>query len=218
MHRDLDRVKRDVLIMGGLVEETLQAGRLALSSRDASKSFAIKELEKRIDRMQLDIDDEILKLLALHQPVAGDLRFVTAAMKIVNDLERIGDLSCTIANRLQEVLGEPDLGEALFFEEMMQGAAEMVSSALNSFVHLATDEARAVLVKDDLIDDYNRKHFEVLMARMERDPGSVSTAVGLLSISRSVERIADLATNVAEDVVFISTGEDIRHPKLFANP
>lgn len=216
MHRDLDKVKRDVLIMGGLVEEALQAASLAWTTRDLSKTEGIKGLERNIDRMQLQIDDEIIKLLALHQPVASDLRFVTAAMKIVNDLERIGDLCCTLSNRLCEVLREPDLKESLKVESMLAQAGEMVSRALNSFVKLDDQEALGVIAMDDMVDDCNRWHFKVLMARMQRDPDSVPTAVGLLSISRSVERIGDLATNVAEDVIFISTGEDIRHPKLQA--
>jgi phosphate transport system protein len=214
MHRDLDQVKRDVLIMGGLVEEALQAACLALSERAIEHVQEIFELEIRIDRLQLDIDDQILKILALHQPVASDLRFVMAAMKIVNDLERIGDLACAIAKRLPEVLEATDLGEELNLVTMMDCAASMVSRALNSFVELDVPLAHAVLAMDDTVDDFNREHFTLLMARMQRDPESVPTAVGLLSISRSVERIADLATNVAEDVVFISTGEDIRHPKL----
>jgi len=216
MHRDLERIKRDVLLMGGLVEESLQAASLAWSTRDASQTDGIMDIELQIDRLQLQIDDEILKLLALHQPVAGDLRFVTAAMKIANDLERMGDLCCTLANRLREVLLESDLREPLKIESMLEQAGSMVSRALNSFVKLDDQEALAVIAMDDMVDDCNRWHFEILMARMQRDPDSVPSAVGLLSISRSVERIGDLATNVAEDVVFISSGEDIRHPKLQA--
>ncbi len=214
MHRDLERIKRDVLTMGGLVEDSLASARLALASRDIGSVESIERVEVEIDRLQLEIDDEVLKLLALHQPVAGDLRFVMAAMKIVNDLERIGDLTCNIADRLREVLGTAALTAPLNLREMMQCAGTMVSRALNSFVHLDEAEARAVLRLDDQVDDFNRSHFALLIERMRRDPQCVELAVGMLSISRSVERIADLATNIAEDVVFICTGEDVRHSKV----
>jgi phosphate transport system protein len=211
LHRDLEQIKQHVLSMGGLVEEALRSACVAFTHRDESRTEDLQELEERIDQMQLEIDDEILKVLALHQPVATDLRFVTAAMKIVNDLERIGDLSGNIADRLLQMVRAPELGEPVALELMMQHAGEMLGDALNAFVRGDSTLARAVLDRDDEVDRLNRRHFEILIERMKRDPEAVETAVAMLSISRNVERVADLATNIAEDVVFVVEAVDIRH-------
>jgi len=216
LHRDLQQVRRDVLAMGGLAEEALDLARSAYTNRDESAARSLKQLDRKIDRMQLDIDDHILKLLALHQPVAGDLRFVMAAMKIVNDLERIGDLAAAISFRLVHIVNSPPLGEKVRIDEMMLRVAAMLRNALNSFVEGDAALAREVIRTDDEIDDMNREHLTTLIERMKRDPDAVDTAVAQISISRGVERIADLATNIAEDVVFVVEAQDIRHPSLSA--
>ena len=170
--------------------------------------------EAQIDRFQLDIDEEILKCLALHQPVASDLRFVTCAMRIVNDLERIGDLTTSIADRLLFIVSRDALDEPVKIDLMMKTASEMLSDGLNSFVNQDSDLARSVLERDDHVDELNRAHFDILIERMKQDSSSVEVAVALLSVSRGIERIADLATNIAEDVVFMVDAEDIRHPAI----
>ncbi len=211
LQRDLAKVKRHVLEMGAMVENGLACARGAFQSGDASGIAPLEQLERAIDDMQMEIDDEILKVLALHQPMAGDLRSLMAALKIVNDLERIGDLTASIASRLGVLLREPGTLDSLELCEMMDGAASMLQDSLHAFVSLDSQKARSVLAKDDEIDEMNTRNFERLVERMKREPGSVDLSVALLSVSRSVERIADLATNIAEDVVFIVDGEDIRH-------
>lgn len=212
--RDLQKIKRDVLNMAGLAEEALALALAAYSRREEVPARQLAHMEANIDRMQLGIDDEIIKCLALHQPVASDLRFVTCAMRIVNDLERIGDLTTSIADRLLFIVSEKPLGEPIAIETMMRAAASMLRDALNAFVGQDSALARDVLSRDDSVDDTNREHFEKLIQRMKRDPSSVELAVALLSVSRGVERIADLATNIAEDVVFMVEAQDIRHPSL----
>lgn len=212
--RDLQTVKRHVLNMGALAEEALGLALSAFSHREEVPARTLIETEQKIDKLQLDTDDEIIKLLALHQPVASDLRFVTAAMRIVNDLERIGDHTTSIAERLIYVVNHDALDEPVEIVKMMKGCADMLRDGLNSFVTLDSTLARAVLARDDEIDEYNREHFRILIARMKRDSESIETAIALLSISRALERVADLATNIAEDVVYMVDAEDIRHPRL----
>ncbi|MFT7487568.1 MAG: phosphate transport system protein [Candidatus Paceibacteria bacterium] len=214
LHRDLARLKKNVLAMGGLAEEALQLARNTLSTRDPSHVVQLRGIEVRIDTLQLSIDDEIIKLLALHQPVASDLRFATAAMKIVNDLERVGDLATSIGERLLFILEQPPLPVPSRLEEMMQKTALMLNKSLDAFVALDSDMARAVILDDDMIDSINREHFELLVAAMKEDPMLIDRAVASLSISRSIERIADMSTNIAEDVVFVVEAMDIRHPGL----
>lgn len=212
--RDLRNIKRHVLGMAGLAEQALGLAVDAFTQRAEVPALSLTDTETQIDRLQLEIDDEIIKCLALHQPVASDLRFVTSAMRIVNDLERIGDLTSSIAERLLFIVGRPPLGEPLELEAMMRGAAGMLRDGLNSFVDQDSALARDVVLRDDTIDDQNRRHFEILIGRMKSDPDSIDQAVALISISRAVERIADLATNIAEDVVYMVEARDIRHPAL----
>jgi phosphate transport system protein len=212
--RDLQSIKRKVLGMAGLAEEALGLALASYTRRERVPAQSLAQTEKKIDQLQLDIDDEIIKCLALHQPVASDLRFVTSAMRIVNDLERIGDLTTSIADRLLFILEQPPLGEPIEIEAMMRAAAGMLRDGLNSFVNQDSALARDVLRRDDAIDEQNRQHFGILIERMKKDPDSIELAVALLSVSRGVERIADMATNIAEDVVFMVEARDIRHPTL----
>ncbi len=210
----MQRIKQHVLSMAGAAEDAVGLVLAGYTHRRTVPATSLAEMEIKIDRLQLDIDDEIIKCLALHQPVASDLRFVTAAMRIVNDLERIGDHTTSIADRLLAVVDAEPIGEPIAIDEMMRCAAGMLRDALNSFVDQDPLLARDVLKRDDAIDLQHRKHFEILIERMKRDPDSVEVAVALLSISRGVERIGDLATNIAEDVVYMVEARDIRHPKI----
>ncbi|MFT5050651.1 MAG: phosphate transport system protein [Chlamydiales bacterium] len=216
--RDLQEIKRNVLGMAGCAEEALGLALAAYSRREEVPARRLAQAEERIDRLQLEIDDQIIKCLALHQPVASDLRFVTSAMRIVNDLERIGDHTTSISERLIYIVNQEPLGEPVEIEAMMRGAAAMLRDGLNSFVDQDPDLARDVLKRDDAIDEYNRQHFVILIERMKRDPSSIEVAVSMLSISRGLERIADLATNIAEDVVYMVDAKDIRHPGVGARP
>lgn len=214
MHRDLADLKKAILAMGSRVEDSLRASTKALVQRRTDLAREVIAGDTEIDRLELELDDECLKILALHQPVAGDLRFVTASMKIINDLERIGDLTTNIAQRVLDLEGYPPLSEPLRFEEMTSATRGMLRDSLNALIRADALLARDVLVRDDVVDDLHREHFEVLEARMKEDPMAVESAMLMISSSRHLERVADLATNIAEDVVFMVEAVVLRHRKI----
>lgn len=213
MHRDLAHLRKAILAMGSRVEDALRASAKSLVERRTDLARDVIAGDTEIDRLELELDDECLKILALHQPVAGDLRFVTASMKIINDLERIGDLATNIAQRVLDLDGYMPTDEPLRFEEMTTTTRGMLRDSLNALIRADAKLARDVLVRDDIVDDIHREHFDLLEARMKEDPIAVEAATLLLSASRNLERVADLATNIAEDVVFMVEAVVLRHRK-----
>ena len=197
--------------MGSLVEKVSNQAITALQERNTELSAGVHELDLTIDQQEVKIEEECLKILALHQPVATDLRFVVCVMKVNNDLERMGDLAINIAERASYLSSHDPLGVPLDFHRMAELAREMVKESLSALLNLDTDLARKVLAKDDEVDEINRQMFEILEEIMLKDPTTIRRAIHLLSASRHLERIADLATNIAEDVVFLDEGEVIRH-------
>ncbi len=197
--------------MGSLVEKVSNQAITALQERNTDLSAGVHELDLTIDQQEVKIEEECLKILALHQPVATDLRFVVCVMKVNNDLERMGDLAINIAERASYLSSHEPLGVPLDFHRMAELAREMVKESLSALLNLDTDLARKVLAKDDEVDEINRQMFEILEEIMLKDPTTIRRAIHLLSASRHLERIADLATNIAEDVVFLVEGEVIRH-------
>lgn len=197
--------------MGSLVEKVSNQAITALQERNTELSAGVHELDLTIDQQEVKIEEECLKILALHQPVATDLRFVVCVMKVNNDLERMGDLAINIAERASYLSSHEPLGVPLDFHRMAELAREMVKESLSALLNLDTDLARKVLAKDDEVDEINRQMFEILEEIMLKDPTTIRRAIHLLSASRHLERIADLATNIAEDVVFLVEGEVIRH-------
>ncbi|MHC5063275.1 MAG: phosphate signaling complex protein PhoU [Planctomycetota bacterium] len=214
IQRDLEKLKKLILTMGGLVEQSLQQGTRGLVEWDEQSAKAAIEGDREIDRLQLEIDEECLKALALHQPVAGDLRFITSTMKICNDLERIGDLARNLGERVLTVLEQNVRTEPLQFAKMVEVTRGMLRDSLDAMVNEDSKLAREVCLRDDEVDKINSEHFKVLQDRMRQDPETVIAAVAMLSATRNIERIADLATNIAEDVVFLVEAQDIRHPSL----
>jgi len=211
LQRDLEAVKSQLLDMGSLVEKVSNQAITALQERNTELSAGVHELDLTIDQQEVKIEEECLKILALHQPVATDLRFVVCVMKVNNDLERMGDLAINIAERASYLSSHDPLGVPLDFHRMAELAREMVKESLSALLNLDTDLARKVLAKDDEVDEINRQMFEILEEIMLKDPTTIRRAIHLLSASRHLERIADLATNIAEDVVFLVEGEVIRH-------
>lgn len=211
LQRDLEAVKSQLLDMGSLVEKVSNQAITALQERNTELSAGVHELDLTIDQQEVKIEEECLKILALHQPVATDLRFVVCVMKVNNDLERMGDLAINIAERASYLSSHEPLGVPLDFHRMAELAREMVKESLSALLNLDTDLARKVLAKDDEVDEINRQMFEILEEIMLKDPTTIRRAIHLLSASRHLERIADLATNIAEDVVFLVEGEVIRH-------
>lgn len=213
MQEDLALLKQRILRMGGMVEEATRNATLALTQRRADLARRVIESDDTIDMIELDVDEECLRILALHQPVAGDLRFITAALKINNDLERIGDLACNVAERAIDLCRSDPLPLPLRFERMTEIVRGMLHDALDALVNRNAPLARSVLQRDGEINQIHREHFAALQEAMKADPGNVERAVDLLSASRQLERIGDQTTNIAEDVVFLVEGQVIRHQR-----
>ena len=211
LQRDLTNLKDQLLSMGRLVETVSNQAITALQERYPDLCADVHELDLSIDQQEVQIEEECLKILALHHPVAQDLRFVVCAMKVNNDLERMGDLATNIAERAAYLSNHEPLGVPLDFHRMAELAREMVQESLNSLINLDTTLARTVLAMDDEVDDINKQMFQVLEDIMLKEPATIRRAIHLLSASRHLERIADLATNIAEDVVCLVEGEVIRN-------
>jgi len=211
LERDLEKVKKQLLEFGGIVEETVNTAITALTERRADLVDAVIENDDDIDRREVAIEEECLKILALHHPVVGDLRFVVGVMKVNNDLERMGDQAVNIAERAKFIAENPPLGVPLDYHRMADVVRKMVRSSLDAQVNQNTDLARQVCLMDDEVDELHSGMFEIVEARMKQDPEEIERAVHYLSASSNLERIADLATNIAEDIVFMVEGEVIRH-------
>ncbi len=211
LRRDLERLEREILRVGALVEEAIRKATIALVDRRPELAEAVIAGDAQIDAMEVEVEEECLKILALHQPVATDLRFLVAVLKVNNDLERMGDLAVNVAERARYLATHEPLEVPLDFPCMVERVRDMVADSLGALVRQDAPAARAVCERDDAVDAINRHMFSVLQDLMERDPPSIQRAVHALSASRHLERIADLATNIAEDVVFMVDGDVIRH-------
>lgn len=207
----LGAIKQRLLGMGGQVEVRLTEAIQALMERRPELAERVARGDGEINRLQVEIDDRCLKLLALQQPMASDLRFITAAMKINADLERIGDQAVNIAQNALKVITQPPLRPLIDIPRMAELALHMTRDALDAFVRRDAELARKVLLRDDEVDNLKDHVFRVLLTHMMADPGTIERALGLILISRNLERIADHATNVAEDVIFLVEGRDVRH-------
>ena len=213
VQEDLTLLKQRILRMGGMVEEATRNATVALTQRRADLARRVIESDDTIDMIELDVDEECLRILALHQPVAGDLRFITATMKINNDLERIGDLACNVAERAIDLSARDPLVLPLHFERMTELVRGMLHDALDALVNRNAQLARGVLERDVEINDIHKEHYGLLQDAMKASPDNVEAAVDLLSASRQIERIGDQTKNIAEDVVFLVEGQVIRHQR-----
>jgi phosphate transport system protein len=210
--RDLDKLKKEILLIGGLVEEAINNSIRALKNRDAELAQAVIDKEYIIDEKEVHIEEECLKVLALHQPVATDLRFVVVILKVNNDLERMGDFASNIAQRalfLSEHDPLPDLLE--FIDELPKLVQKMVRETLDALVKMNAELAQKVILADDEIDNINRLMHKKVNETIMKDSTTAERAISLLSTSRYLERIADLSTNIAEDVIFMVEGKVVRH-------
>jgi len=211
LERELDNLSKEFLTTGAMVEDATNKAFLALTQRRTDIAQEIEQGDDAIDEKENHIEEECLKLLALYQPVATDLRFIITAMKVNNDLERIGDLAANIAERAKR-LAELDpipLPESL--NKLVSNVQAMVRDSLNSLVNMDSQLARKVCELDDEVDDINRGMYTEMQDVMKKDPSMVERAISTLSVSLHLERIADLATNIAEDVIFLVEGEIVRH-------
>ena len=207
---ELQGLKEHLLAMGGLAETMIQTSIQALVDRNAELAREVFRYEEEMDQRCIDLDDRSFKLLALRQPVASDLRFIAAAIKINSELERIGDLAVNIALRTLTLLEEPPIHPLVDIPKMARLSQEMVRRSLDAFVSRNPDLARGVIEADDAIDRLRDQVFQELLSFMMKDPGTTPRAIEMVFISRNLERIADHATNIAEDVIYIVRGEDVR--------
>ncbi len=209
--RDLDQLKEHLLYLGSLVEESTDKSIAALLNRDAELGRGVIEGDDRVDAMEVRVEEEAMKLLALHQPVAADLRFIITVLKVNNDLERVGDLAVNIAARAADLADDAPLEFPVDFAVMSETVRSMVHDSLESLVRQDVALARRVWKADATVDRIHREMFQAMEDVMRHDSNSVRRATLWLSASRHLERIADLATNIAEDVIFMVTGEVVRH-------
>jgi phosphate transport system protein len=211
LNREMDKLKAKLLSLSALAEESVRNAVLALENRDEKLAQKVIDADPEIDQAEVDLEEECLKILALHQPVATDLRGIVACLKINNDLERIGDLAVNVAERAQYIATHDRVEIPLDFATMAEKAQTMVKKSLDSFVGMDARMAREVCASDDEVDAMNREAYMLVKEAIRKQPEHMDALVHLLSTSRHLERIADHATNIAEDVIYMIEGEIVRH-------
>ena len=209
--RELNALKEQLLLMGGRAEQVVRKSIEALTRRDLTLASSIHEDDRAIDRLEIEIEERCIRLFALQQPLATDLRFIMAALKISNDLERVGDHAVNIAQGATRLAAEPILKPLVDIPRMAELATAMLHEALDAFVRRDPETARRICRKDDDVDQLNRQVFRELISYMIESPATITRAMELILIARNLERVADLATNVAEEVVFINEARIIKH-------
>jgi phosphate transport system protein len=217
-HDELDALQDNLLEMAGIVEELVRVSVQALERRDPKPAEWCKAEDDRVDDLEIEVDNRAMELLALQQPMARDLRQVVATLKVANDLERVGDHAVNIAKavrRLSEAPAFPAIPEVLEMAEIARG---MLADALASFVSRNPINARVVSKRDEKVDNMRRSLFRILLTHMLEEPKRITPALELLLISQNLERIADLSTNIAEDVVFLVEGQTIKHHRDTKSP
>ena len=210
-HQGLDDLKQKLLAMGGMAEQAVERAVRAYQSRDLSLCELVLRDESKINAAERDVDELSIDLLAMQQPMAIDLRFIVACIKINADLERVGDQAVNIAERVMDLLTRPDPALNVDIPRMAQVSISMVRDALNAFLAADVDMAQAVLERDDLVDNMNREIFEAVDLAMAKSAGAHRNLLDTLIVARNLERVADHATNIAEDVIFWVRGADVRH-------
>jgi phosphate transport system protein len=208
---ELDRLKARLLEMGGMAEDRVRAAVKALVDRDMSLVDLVIDGDGPINQLHIEIDSRCVKLLALHQPMAADLRAILSAVKINTDLERVGDLAINIAEAGRRYLGQPPVKELIDIPRMAGIAQTMLRDALDAYVQRDTDLAQQVLDADDQLDALKSQVFRELLTYMLQKPSTIEPSLELILMSRHLERIGDHATNVAEDVIFMVSARDVRH-------
>lgn len=211
---DLKKLREQVLLMGARIEEMIANCSKALSSRDAALAQEVIERDHDINTLELEIDELCLRILALRHPVANDLRFITTALKLVTDIERIGDLAVNVCERVIELNAEPPLKDYADLERMATAVQTMVREVLDAFVRHDVSLAQRVIDRDRVVDAFYAQTFRELLTTMMENRTHVYRATRLQSVAKYLERMGDHATNLAELVIFMAKGTDVRHHKL----
>jgi phosphate transport system protein len=209
--QELQALKELLLLMGGRTEAIVRKSIESLRRRDPALAEQVLADDRAIDRLEIDVEERCIRLLALQQPLASDLRFITAALKISNDLERVGDHAVNIAGGTLRLAGPMPLEPRVDIPRMADCAVGMLHESLDAFVRRDAESARRLVRRDDEVDELNRQMFRALLSSMIEDPSTIPRAMELVLVARNLERIADLATNVAEEVVFIAEARIIKH-------
>ncbi len=210
---ELDTLKKDIFELCTMVEDNFKNAVKSIVENDVTFAELVKENDLLIDQKEIAVEEECLKILALHQPVAADLRFIIAALKINSDLERIGDLAVNVAERIIHLSKLEKIELDFDFNTMLVKSMAMVKKSLDSFISFNTNLCFEVCAADDEIDDLNRQMFDIFRAEVKKNPHTIEQMLQYLSISRFLERVADHATNIAEDVIYMIEGDIIRHGK-----
>lgn len=211
LRKEIERLKKNILALGAEVEECVQMAVRAIEERDTETADRVIQLDDHIDQVEVELEEDCLKILALHQPVAIDLRFIIAVLKINNDLERIGDLAVNIAERVAFLKARPPIRIPYDLQGLVEKTTAMLKNSLDSLVNLDIDLARQVCLADDEVDAINRDMYDKIKNAIRENPEDLDVLVPYLSVSRYLERIADHATNIAEDVIYMVDGIIARH-------
>ncbi|MBL4576499.1 MAG: phosphate signaling complex protein PhoU [Opitutaceae bacterium] len=211
LQKEIGKLKGNLLRLCALVEKRVELATSAIKNRDIKSAREVIDSDIEIDEMEVEVEEECLKILALHQPVAIDLRLIVAILKINNDLERIGDLAVNIAERGSYLAVQKAIPASFDFSTMADKVMLMLRQSLDSFVEMDADLAFFVCASDDEVDEMNREMHEQVESLIKESVGNVSVLIHLLSVSRHFERIADHATNIAEDVIYMIKGDIVRH-------
>ncbi len=211
LQREIENLKKDILTVGAMAETSVREATRALAQRDEELAQSVIENDFGLDQMEVEVEEACLKVLALHQPVAIDLRFIIAVLKINNDLERVGDLAVNIAERAAFLATVPRVNMTFDFTAMADKVQTMLKNSLDALVNFHVDAAYAVFTCDDEVDAMNREMYILVQEAIQARPDQTGALIHMLSASRHLERIADHATNIAEDVVYMIKGQIIRH-------
>lgn len=208
---EIERLKKKILFLATMVEEALQNAVTAVNNTDDYLATQVINSDSDIDTLEIEVEEECLKILALHQPVAADLRYVVAVLKINNDLERIADLAVNIAKRAKERSVRKPAKAPFDLSAMLDAVVDMVRDSVDSLVRKDVSLAQQVCDDDDRVDNLHESAFRTVEQEIVKDPKGASGLINILSVSRNLERIADHATNIAEDVIYMIEGEIVRH-------
>jgi len=208
---EIAHLKDQILSLGSEVEDRVRRAVRSIHKMDLSLAEDIIQEDIHIDEMEVDLEEECLKILALHQPLAGDLRLIIAILKINNDLERIGDLAVNIAERARALIPYTPFEFPFDFATMSEHTQEMLRKSLDALVHLEADTAYWVCSEDQVVDDINREMYRITQQQVKEDPDRIEYLTHLMGVSRHLERIADHATNISEDIIYLIQGDIVRH-------
>jgi len=212
LNRELERLKKSILSLSALVEKQLNQAVTVVNNRDATLAEKVIHADAEIDRGEVDIEEDCLKIMALHQPVAIDLRFIVAVLKINNDLERIGDLAANVAKRGRKLANMPEIPAPFDVGTMGEITQKMLRDSLTSLIESNGELALSVMKEDDVIDEMNRDAYQKIKSKIAETPTNIDALIYYLGVARQLERIADHTTNIAEDVIYMISGEIVRHP------